>query len=310
MVTILARSRWTSTKAKGRAVTWSRIRGIVCHYPAMGKSVGVLTPAQETARLRGWRNYHVGSLRWSDIGYNYCITQAGRVYSLRGDRVGAHAVGHNSTTLGVLFMVGDNEPLTKEAQAAFRALRATLRKRGAGSGLWGHTQMSGNSTRCPGPYIMADIRSGVLKRASAGASVGGGGTSAPKPAGKPAGKGKVEVDGRLGRETSRAIQRHLNASKKTKRTLKVDGRLGTSTYKSLQEYLGGNVIDGVIENQSYRPEELGNGVGPHGWKFTGRGSKGSATIRRLQRHVGVKADGILFEGTTRAVQRALNAGKF
>lgn len=185
MVTILARSRWTSTKAKGRAVTWSRIRGIVCHYPAMGKSVGVLTPAQETARLRGWRNYHVGSLRWSDIGYNYCITQAGRIYSLRGDRVGAHAVGHNSTTLGVLFMVGDNEPLTKAAQASFRALRATLRKRGAGSGLWGHTQMSGNSTRCPGPYIMADIRSGVLKSASAGVTVGGGGASVPAPS-KPA----------------------------------------------------------------------------------------------------------------------------
>ena len=185
MVTILARSRWTSTAAKGRAVTWSRIRGIVCHYPAMGASVGVLTPAQETARLRGWRNYHVGSLGWADIGYNYCITQAGRVYSLRGDRVGAHAVGHNSTTLGVLFMVGDNEALTAKAQAAFRALRTTLRKRGAGSGLWGHTQMSGNSTRCPGPYIMADIRSGVLKSASAGATVGGGGTSAPKPAPKP-----------------------------------------------------------------------------------------------------------------------------
>ena len=159
MVTILARSRWTSTAAKGTPVTWSRIRGIVCHYPAMGRSVGVLTPEQETVRLRGWRNYHVGTLGWSDIGYNYCITQAGRIYSLRGDRIGAHAVGHNSTTLGVLFMVGDTEPLTKAAQASFRALRATLRKRGAGSGLWGHTQMSGNSTRCPGPSGSAQLRS-------------------------------------------------------------------------------------------------------------------------------------------------------
>lgn len=179
MVTILARSRWTSTAAKGTPFTWSRVRGIVCHYPAMGKSVGVLTQAQETSRLRGWRNYHVGALGWGDIGYNYCITQAGRIYSLRGDRIGAHAVGHNSRTVGVLFMVGDNEPLTKAAQASFRALRATLRKRGAGSGLWGHTQMSGNSTRCPGPYIMADIRSGVLKSASAGVTVGGGGASVP-----------------------------------------------------------------------------------------------------------------------------------
>lgn len=300
MVTILARSRWTSTKAKGRAVTWSRIRGIVCHYPAMGKSVGVLTPAQETARLRGWRNYHVGSLRWSDIGYNYCITQAGRIYSLRGDRVGAHAVGHNSTTLGVLFMVGDNEPLTKAAQASFRALRATLRKRGAGSGLWGHTQMSGNSTRCPGPYIMADIRSGVLNSASAAATVGGGGTSAPaaKPAAKPA---KLTEDGRLGTSTVKALQSALG--------VKADGRACEATWKALQRKVG-TVVDGVVSNQSYRAKELGNGVVDRCWRFTGRGSKGSKMVVALQKKFGVKADGIWYESTTLALQKALNAGRF
>jgi hypothetical protein len=149
----------------------------------------------------------------------------------------------------------------------------------------------------------------LLKAAGHKPSVGGGGTSAPKPS-KPAKSGKVEVDGRLGRETAKEIQRQLNASKKTKRKLTVDGRLGTNTYKSLQEHLGGNVIDGLIENQSYKPTELGNGVGPHGWEYTGRGSKGSATIRRLQRHLGVKdVDGVLFEGTTAAVQRAINQGK-
>ena len=56
------------------------------------------------------------------------------------------------------------------------------------------------------------------------------------------------------------------------------------------------MIDGLIENQSYKPTELGNGVGPHGWQFTGRGSKGSDTVRRLQRHVGVKADGDSLRG--------------
>ena len=157
------------------------------------------------------------------------------------------------------------------------------------------------STACPGVW---DI--GKIDRLARGVKPGvsGGGTSAPKPskpASKPA-KGKVEVDGRWGRETSKAVQKILG--------VKQDGRMGPDTYKALQKHLGGSVIDGLIENQSYRPTELGNGVGPHGWEFTGRGSKGSATIRRLQRHVGVNADGILFEGTTRAVQRAINSGKF
>lgn len=178
MPTILSRSNWTTTAARGTAVTWSRIRGIVCHYPAMGKAVGVLTKTQEIARLRGWRNYHVGVLGWVDIGYNFAIGQSGRIYSLRGERVGAHTVGHNSKTLGVLFIVGDNEKLTPAARASFRALRATLRKKGAGSGIWGHTEMSGNSTRCPGPFIMSDIRTGLLRTGSADASAS---DPAPKP---------------------------------------------------------------------------------------------------------------------------------
>ena len=164
------------------------------------------------------------------------------------------------------------------------------------------------STECPGNWDL-----GRLDRLARGKkpSVPSGGTSAPKPSKPAASKGKVEVDGRLGRETAKEIQRQLNASKKTKRKLTVDGRLGTNTYKSLQEHLGGNVIDGFIENQSYKPTELGNGVGPHGWEYTGRGSKGSATVRRLQRHLGVKnVDGILYEGTTTAWQKALNSGKF
>lgn len=164
------------------------------------------------------------------------------------------------------------------------------------------------STQCPGNWDLSR-----LDKLARGGTISGGGTSVPAPSkqSKPASKGKVAVDSRLGGETAKEIQRQLNASKKTKRKLKIDGRLGTDTYKSLQEHLGGNVIDGVIEHQSYKPTELGNGVGPHGWRFTGRGSKGSATIRRLQRHLGVKdVDGILYEGTTRAWQKALNAGTF
>ena len=175
MATILSRSKWTSTSARGTAFNWSRIRGIVAHYPAAGRDIGVLSEAQEASRLRGWRNYHVSGRGWADIGYNYGIGQSGRIYSLRGNRAGAHATGHNSTTVGVLFIVGDNEPLTREARDAFKALRAYLRKKGAGSGVWGHQQMSGASTRCPGPYIMGDIRAGRLSGGSGAASPGGGG---------------------------------------------------------------------------------------------------------------------------------------
>ena len=175
MATILSRKNWTSTRAGGTAMNMGRMRGIVGHYPAAGKDIGVISKAAECSRLRGWRNYHVRGRGWADLGYNFAIGQSGRIYEGRGLRVGAHATGHNSTTVGVLFIVGDNEELTQEARDSFKALRAYLRKKGVGAGVWGHQQMSGASTRCPGPYIMSDIRAGRLSGGSGAATPGGGG---------------------------------------------------------------------------------------------------------------------------------------
>ena len=131
-------------------------------------------------------------------------------------------------------------------------------------------------------------------------SVGGGGTSAPaaKPAAKPA---NLVEDGRLGMSTVKALQSALG--------VKADGRACEATWKALQRKVG-TFVDGVVSNQSYRAKELGNGVVDRCWKFTGRGSKGSKMVVALQKKLGVKADGIWYESTTLALQKALNAGRF
>ena len=162
------------------------------------------------------------------------------------------------------------------------------------------------STACPGVW---DI--GKIDRLARGAkpsvpSVSKGGASAPAP--KPAASGKLVEDGRWGTATTSALQRLLNS--KTGSKLKIDGRTGPETWKALQRHLGHPVVDGVIEHQSYRHTELGNGISPNGWVFSGRKSKGSKTMRRLQARVGVAQDGVVYEGTTKALQRAINAGKF
>lgn len=153
----------------------------------------------------------------------------------------------------------------------------------------------------------------LLKAAGHKPSVSGGGTSAPKPAAKPSKPavtkdGKLVEDGRWGTATTKRLQKLLGVEQ--------DGRMGPLTWKAVQRHLNkvrdsGIVVDGLIENQSYKHSELGNGISPNGWQFTGRRSKGSKTIRGIQRRVGVKdVDGVLFEGTTKALQKALNAGKF
>ena len=162
------------------------------------------------------------------------------------------------------------------------------------------------STQCPGNWDL-----GRLDRLARGVkpSVPSGGTSAPKPS-KPAvtKDGKLVEDGRWGTATTKRLQKLLGVEQ--------DGRMGPLTWKAVQRHLNkvrdsGIVVDGLIENQSYRHTELGNGISPNGWQFTGRRSKGSKTIRGIQRRVGVKdVDGVLFEGTTKALQKALNAGRF
>ena len=162
------------------------------------------------------------------------------------------------------------------------------------------------STACPGVW---DI--GKIDRLARGAkpsvpAASTGGASAPAP--KPSAPGKLVEDGRWGTATTSALQRLLNSKAGSK--LKIDGRTGPETWKALQRHLGHPVVDGVIEHQSYRHTELGNGISPNGWVFSGRKSKGSKTMRRLQARVGVAQDGVVYEGTTKALQKALNGGKF
>ena len=162
------------------------------------------------------------------------------------------------------------------------------------------------STACPGVWDIGKIDRLARGPKPSVPAVSTGGASAPAP--KPAAPGKLVEDGRWGTATTSALQRLLNS--KTGSKLKVDGRTGPETWKALQRHLGHPVVDGVIEHQSYRHTELGNGISPNGWVFSGRKSKGSKTMRRLQAKVGVAQDGVVYEGTTKALQRAINAGKF
>src|SRR5690625_5094370 len=122
------------------------------------------------------------------------------------------------------------------------------------------------STQCPGDYL--PHLDAVDQMARTGKAV----VTPGKPASKPSpskGAGKLKVDGRMGTKSSKALQRFLNSRVKT-RKLAVDGRLGPESYRSLQEYLGSTPVDGAISHQSYKHTELGNGISPNGWRYTGQ----------------------------------------
>ena len=158
------------------------------------------------------------------------------------------------------------------------------------------------NTACPGVWDIGKIdRLARGVKAPVAAPAGG---SASAPAAKPAANGKLTVDGRFGRATVRDLQEWLNEEHGA--GLVVDGKAGKATWRALQKALG-TPVDGEVSNQSYKASELGNGI-TQGWDYDGRGAKGSTMVRALQKRLGITADGVWYEGTTKALQKALNAG--
>lgn len=75
------------------------------------------------------RKWHLAQ-GWSDIGYHIVITRDGLIeFGRKLNAVGAHVVGHNSTSVGVCLIGGINASGKAEnnfTQRQFSALRAVL----------------------------------------------------------------------------------------------------------------------------------------------------------------------------------------
>ena len=260
-----------------------KIAGITCHW--WGTPTG-----QNTEGIVSWLcDKRAGTSAHYVVSENtvWCIVDPDR----RAWHAGNSRANHDQIGIELDPNMSRRAATEKTAAALIADLRA----------VYGNLPLSPHrrwtSTQCPGNWDL-----GRLDRLARGVKPGvsGGGTSAPKPS-KPAGSGKLVEDGRLGTATIKVLQKRLGVTQ--------DGRAGEDTWRALQKLLG-TVVDGAVSHQSYRATELGNGVVPRAWRFTGRGSKGSKMVVALQKKVGVKADGVWFEGTTKALQKAINSGKF
>lgn len=201
-----------------------------------------------------------------------------------GNRVG------NRTSIGIEcrpeMSAGDFETVAQ--------LIAGLRKTYGNLPLKGHKQWK--NTACPGKWYAQlgklSARANEIRKGSSAKP------STSKPAPKPAAKGKLVVDGRLGALTAKALQKWVGTTQ--------DGKLGHNSWKKLQAKLGTRV-DGVISKQSYKASEIGTAI-TQGWDYTGRRSSGSTVVKALQKQIGAEADGVWGEGTTKKLQTFLNKG--
>jgi N-acetylmuramoyl-L-alanine amidase len=132
-----------------------RIDEIIVHCTA--------TPEGRDLTVEQIRQDHIKNNHWSDIGYQYVVYRDGTVHLGRDvDISGAHADGHNSHSIGVVYVGGvENRPgvpytqlkakdtRTEQQKASLLALLMDLRKLYPKARIIGHRDVDTHGKECP-----------------------------------------------------------------------------------------------------------------------------------------------------------------
>lgn len=236
--------------------------------------------AAKTCTAEQIHQWHLNN-GWSGAGYHFLVRKDGNIYRLRPEnKVGAHASGSNSDSLGVCFE-GDfmSETMGDVQRKAGAELVSYLKSKYGISKVQKHKDVC--STDCPGVNFPFSEIANTGSSTSATTSDGG---------------DDVAVDGWIGVETNKKAQRYFGTP--------VDGVMSNQDPKQKRYYPR---IDSRAIN--YNGGNGSNLVGAMQRIFGVKddGFMGINTVKAMQRFLGVPVDGILGYDTASAWQRWLNA---
>jgi hypothetical protein len=172
MPTIYSRAQWGASESLRRsAPSYGRIMLGIVHHTVSSNSY---SSSSVPAMIRGMYAYHVRSLGWSDIGYNFLIDRFGRTWEGRYGGVsravvGAQTANFNSVSMGVSaigqYDIGAVPQVVTNAYKRLFAWKFSL----AGIPAVGRVVVNGktlnrvsghkdaNQTACPGRYLYAKL---------------------------------------------------------------------------------------------------------------------------------------------------------
>ncbi|WP_338779649.1 N-acetylmuramoyl-L-alanine amidase [Streptomyces sp. DG1A-41] len=99
-----------------------KVKAAFVHHTASGNNYRC---SQVPSLIRSIYRYHVRSMGWRDIGYNFVIDKCGKIYEGRAGGVarpvlGAHTLGFNSNSMGIAVL--GSYDVKKPSSAAVRAI--------------------------------------------------------------------------------------------------------------------------------------------------------------------------------------------
>jgi hypothetical protein len=170
-IKVFTRDDWDARAPRGSYAALGDLRSAVIHH---GGPVGAPRWTFEDAAktCRDWQAFHQNTNGWTDIGYHFLVDALGRLYLGRPVwALGAHVLSQNSHRVGINFMQdGRFHGLTFDQRKTLRklmridhdrlklpALRKLANHPGADWGVFGHREVPGQSTVCPGNLLLADV---------------------------------------------------------------------------------------------------------------------------------------------------------
>ncbi|KAM3912273.1 peptidoglycan recognition protein 1-like [Leptodactylus fuscus] len=155
---IISKSAWSIKKTGCQTALKSPVPWVIFHHsdtPPCTSKDGCIT------RARNILDYHTGTQGWCDIGYNFLIGSDGTILEGRGwSKVGAHAKGFNSMSIGICFIGNFQNGLPSEAaiNAAKSLIRCgvELKKIKVNYTVKGHKDVT--STSCPGDALYNNLK--------------------------------------------------------------------------------------------------------------------------------------------------------
>ncbi len=113
MISIKLRESWRAKPRKGTPSYMGSppVSQVYYHW------TGTPRPARSDIEwLRSIQMFHMEHNGWADFAYSYAIGMDGTVYEGRGGGIqGAHTLGFNKVSYGILFLIGTDEELTTAA---------------------------------------------------------------------------------------------------------------------------------------------------------------------------------------------------
>ncbi|MFG2799665.1 peptidoglycan recognition protein family protein [Streptomyces pseudovenezuelae] len=134
---IVTRHGWGADEGlrERKFVYTKKVKAAFVHHTASGNGYSC---TQAPSLIRGIYRYHVKSMGWRDIGYNFLVDKCGNIYEGRAGGVakpvlGAHTLGFNSNSMGiaVLGSFGSKKPPAAVTKAVARLAAWKLGLHGA-----------------------------------------------------------------------------------------------------------------------------------------------------------------------------------